>query len=101
MQFLVLGYDAGDEQAPERRLAAREAHLAHFKAAVEQGAFLYGSAILDDAGKMVGSLIICEFPSRQELQERWLDHEPYILGNVWQRVEVHRAQVPPFLIERS
>lgn len=101
MQFLVLGYDGDDPGALDRRMAAREAHLKGFRSGVEQGTFLYGSAILDDAGKMIGSLILCDFPSRQNLQEEWLAREPYVLGQVWQRVVIHRAQVPSFLLEHA
>jgi uncharacterized protein YciI len=100
MQFLVMGYDGTDEDAPARRMAVREAHLAGFKQKAEQGNFLYGSAILDDDGQMVGSLIICDFPSREALHEQWLDNEPYILGEVWKRIEIHRAQVPAFLTQK-
>jgi uncharacterized protein len=100
MQFIVLGYDGDDQGALDRRLAARPAHLESFQQGLEQGIFLFASAILDDDGKMIGSLIVCEFPSRQALEEQWLKHEPYVVGDVWRRIEVTRAQVPPFLLEK-
>jgi uncharacterized protein YciI len=95
MQFLVLGYDGTDERALERRLAVREAHLERARRSYENGEWLYACAMLDEDGKMNGSMIVCEFPSRAEL-EQWLDKEPYVTGNVWERIEVHRAQVAPF-----
>ncbi len=98
MQFIVLGYDGSDEGASARRMAAREEHLKQFKERIEQGIFLYGSAILDDDGKMIGSMIVCDFPSREALEENWLKHEPYVLGDAWRQIEVRRAQVPSFLI---
>lgn len=98
MHFLILGHDGTDPDAPQRRLAVRAAHLALFKAMVEKGDFLYGSAILNDDGQMVGSMIVCDFPSRADLESQWLAHEPYVVGKVWETVEVHRAQVPPFLL---
>ncbi len=100
MQFIVLGYDGGDEGALARRMAAREAHLKQFRERVEQGIFLFGSAILNEDGKMIGSLIVCDFPSRDALEEQWLKNEPYLTGEVWKRIEVTRAQVPAFLIEK-
>jgi uncharacterized protein len=100
MQFIVLGYDGDDEQALERRLAVREDHLRLFRKTVDKGVFLFGSAILNDEGKMVGSLIVCDFPSRQALEEDWLKSEPYVVGDVWRRIEIHPAMVPPFLIEK-
>ena len=98
MQFLVLGHDGTDKDAPQRRQAARAAHLALFQEMVGKGVFLYGSAILDEAGQMVGSMIVCDFPSRPDLEAQWLAHEPYVVGSVWATVEIHRTQVPPFLL---
>ena len=100
MQFIVTGYDGADEGALERRMAAREAHLKLFRETHAKGVFLFGSAILDEAGKMVGSLIVCDFPSREELESQWLNHEPYVVGDVWRRIEITRAQVPPFLVNK-
>lgn len=96
MQFLVIAYDGTDEGALERRLKAREAHLKLAKAMYDNGQWLYATAILNDDGKMMGSMIVCEFPSRDEL-EQWLKEEPYVVGNVWQKIEVNRAQVAPFI----
>ena len=97
MQFLILAYDGTDEAALDRRLTARAAHLALFQEMVEKGVFHYGTAILDEGGTMVGSMIVCEFPSRRDLESQWLSHEPYVVGDVWRKVEILRAQVPPFL----
>ena len=97
MQFFVLGYDGNDEKAVDRRLAAREKHLQTFKENYDKGIFLYGAAILNDEGKMIGSMIVCEFESKDELKQRWLDSDPYITGKVWQRLEIRRAQVPSFV----
>jgi len=96
MQFIVLGYDGTDDKALERRLAAREAHLKLAKEMFGDEKWLYAAAILDDSGKMIGSMIVCDFPSRHELEEQWLIGEPYVIGRVWQRIEVNRAQVAPF-----
>jgi uncharacterized protein len=101
MQFLVLAYDGTDDKALERRMAAREAHLSQFKERYTKGEFIFGSAILDEGGKMIGSIIVCDFSSRQALDEEWLRTEPYITGDVWRKVEIVRAQVPPFLTEKS
>jgi len=72
MQFIVLGYDGTDDKALDRRLAAREAHLKQAKEMFGDRRWLYAAAILDDAGKMIGSMIVCDFPSRQGLEEEWL-----------------------------
>ncbi len=95
MQFIVTGLDGKDDQALDRRMAAREDHLAMAKTMAEAGKWLYAAAILDPDGKMTGSVIICEFESEAALRREWLDKEPYVLGNVWERVEITRGQVPP------
>jgi uncharacterized protein YciI len=95
MQFLVVAYDGTDAGALERRLKVREAHLKSAQEMYDNGKWLYATAILNDDGKMIGSMIVCEFPSRDEL-EQWLKEEPYVVGNVWQKIEVNRAQVAPF-----
>lgn len=97
MQFIVVAYDDTDAGALERRLAAREAHLESAKEMFDSGKWLYAAGILSDDGKMIGSMIICEFPSRKEL-EQWLKEEPYVTGNVWKTIDIKRAQVAPFCV---
>jgi uncharacterized protein YciI len=96
MQFVLIAYDGIDEGALGRRLAAREAHLKQGKELHEAGKWLYAAGLLDDGGKMIGSMIVCEFPSREEMEKQWLSREPYIAGKVWQKIAIHRAQVAPF-----
>lgn len=95
MQYIVIGYDGCDDKALERRLAVREAHLKTADESSKSGNWLYAAALLDDDGKMIGSMIVCDYPSREEL-DKWLLEEPYVTGRVWQKIEVHRAQVAPF-----
>ena len=94
MQFVVIGYDGEDEQALERRLAAREAHLAMGDRMRDDGTMLYRAAILDDEEKMVGSVIVLEMDSRADV-DRWLSEEPYVRGDVWKKIEVRPARVGP------
>ncbi|WP_242494967.1 YciI family protein [Salinicola tamaricis] len=54
-QYAVVAYDYTDDDALERRLSNRDAHLAGVRELAKQGKFLSGGAILDDDGKMVGS----------------------------------------------
>jgi len=95
MQFIVTGYDGKDSKALDRRLAARDAHLKGAKEMADNGRWLYAAAILNDDGKMAGSVIVCEFDSKETMQKEWLDSEPYVLGNVWEKLEITQAQVPP------
>ena len=90
MQFLVIGLDGTDEEAMERRLAARAAHIALGDELLESGNMWYGAAITDDNGQMKGSALFMDFPSNKELQE-WLDREPYVTGGVWESIEIHQC----------
>lgn len=93
MQFVILGYDGTDAEAPARRSAARDAHLAGLSDLKNSGHILYGAALLDKDEKMIGSMIVCEFSSKEELNQ-WLEKEPYVLSGVWKTVEICPAKVP-------
>lgn len=96
MQFVLIAYDGTDKDALARRMAVREAHLQLGKEMHDAGKWLYAAGILDDGGKMIGSMIVCEFASRDEMEKHWLGREPYIAGKVWQKIDIRRAQVAPF-----
>lgn len=86
-QWVVIAYDGTDEGAPARRQAVRPAHLANVAPMVEAGQLKAGGAILDDDGRMIGSVTIADLPDRAAL-DHWLATDPYVTGGVWQRVEV-------------
>ena len=88
MQFLLIAYDGTDPEAPERRLKVREEHLEKIGRLKRDGECLFGGAILDDGGKMIGSMIVYDFPDRQSLDARLKD-EPYITEGVWKKIEIH------------
>lgn len=101
MQFLVIGRDGIDGEALSRRLAARPAHIALGDKLVQAGNMWYGAALLDDGGKMIGSMLLMDFPSEAELQE-WLAGEPYVTGKVWESIEIQRCNVrDPWQFNRS
>lgn len=99
MQFIVIAYDGTDQGALERRLAARDAHLKSAKEMFDSGKWLYAAGILNDDGTLIGSMIVCDFASRGEL-EQWLKVEPYVVGDVWKKINVNRAQVAPFCVNK-
>jgi uncharacterized protein len=94
MQFLLTAYDGTDDQAPERRMKVRADHLEKVDKMIKEGVLLLGGAILSDDGRMIGSMIVYEFPDRQALDERLKD-EPYINGKVWQKIDIR-----PFRLAR-
>ena len=62
----------------------------------DEGNLLYAAGILNDEGMLIGSMIICEFAAREELENSWLKNEPYVTGDVWREIKINRAQVAPF-----
>src|SRR4051812_38692256 len=92
MQFIVVAHDYKD--ALERRLAVRAAHVKLGDTLKAEGKHLYGVVLLDDDAKMRGSVLIVDFPSREELDD-WLKIEPYVTGKVWEKIEVIPCKVGP------
>ncbi|MGG3798401.1 YciI family protein [Metabacillus fastidiosus] len=99
MQYIVTAYDGTDEKAVDRRLAAREGHLKSVERRFKEGQHLYGAAILDDEGKMIGSMMVVDYPSREEL-DNWLKVEPYVTGNVWQKIEIKQCKVASIFTDK-
>jgi len=98
MQYIVIGYDGTDEKAMDRRMAAREEHLKSVERRFKAGEHIYGAALLDDNGKMIGSMMVVDYPSREALDE-WLKNEPYVLGDVWRKIEIKPCRVAPIFME--
>ena len=94
MQFLIIAYDGKDDEALNRRMKVREQHLKSVKIRKKTGEHLYGAAILDDNEKMIGSMMVVEYPSLDELHNNWLKTEPYMVGDVWHKIEIKPCRVP-------
>jgi uncharacterized protein YciI len=100
MQYLIIAFDGTDEGAKQRRLDARAAHIALGDDMVATGKQLYGVAILNDNGDMIGSAVVVDFPTRDDLDAH-LAREPYVTGKVWESIEIRRCSrrpspIPPF-----
>jgi uncharacterized protein YciI len=87
MQFLIVAFDGTDPDALERRMKTRPGHLENVAVLKKRGEFLLGGAILDDQGKMIGSMIVYEFPDRA-LLDKCLENEPYIINKVWEKIDI-------------
>lgn len=94
MQFLITAYDGDDAGAPARRAAARPEHLARVEVNIADGSLLFATAVLDDADRMIGSVMVLDFPTRVAFDE-WLAAEPYVTGDVWRKIDVQPARVAP------
>ncbi len=93
MQFAVIAHDYKDEKAFERRMSVREKHLKFADKMHQQGKWLCASALLDDDGKMNGTIIFCDYPSEEDLRKEWLENEIYVTGNVWDKIIIRKAKV--------
>lgn len=88
MQFLINAYDG--ENMLEKRMEVRPRHLEGMNKLGKHVVFAGGR--LNDEGKPVGSVMIMEFDSREELDE-YLKTEPYIESKVWEKVDVEDFNV--------
>ena len=88
MQFVIIGRDGTDAAAVERRTAIRPTHLDGVRSLVDAGNVPLGGAILNERGEMVGSVMIVDFPGREDV-DAWLAREPYATSGVWATLEVH------------
>lgn len=92
MQFCVIGYDGTDPHALDRRNAARPAHRASALQLEAQGHLICGGGVLGEDGESVGSVMMMNFESREEL-DAWLEREPFVTQGVWERVEVKPMRI--------
>ena len=86
-QYLVTAFDYTDENALERRMAARPAHLEGAKRLKANNQLVLAGAMLNEEGKMTGSSMIVQFEKREEL-DAWLAEDPYVKEKVWEKVDV-------------
>ncbi len=87
-QFVIKAYDG--EGKLDKRMEVRPRHIEGMEKMKEH--ILCAGGMLDDDGKMIGSLLVIEFENREQLDE-YLAHEPYVVEHVWERIEVERMNV--------
>ena len=88
MQFIIRAYDGKDML--DRRMEVRPRHLENMRRV--NGKVICAGGLLDDAGKMKGSVLVMEFENRAGL-DAYLASEPYIAEHVWESVEVESMNV--------
>ena len=88
MQYAIIAHDG--KGMLEKRLVVRQRHLENI--ARIKGKVICAGGILDEEGKMAGSVMILDFDSK-ELLDEYLKSEPYIQEHVWDTVEVERMNV--------
>ena len=88
MQYIIRAYDG--ENMLNKRMEVRPRHLENI--AKVDGKVICAGGLLDDEGKMKGSVLIMDFQNREEL-DNYLANEPYVQEHVWEKIEVERLNV--------
>lgn len=88
MQFVIKAYDG--EGMLDKRMEVRPRHLEGMQRL--RSHVICAGGLLDDKGKMKGSMLVMEFESREQLDD-YLANEPYVQEHVWETIEVERINV--------
>jgi uncharacterized protein len=88
MMYIVIAKDGTDSEAPARRQKVRTEHLEKVQSSVDSGFLLLGGALLNKEGGMMGSAMLLEATSEEEVWT-FLKNDIYSQGNVWQHFEVY------------
>ena len=87
MQYVIHAYDYTGSDALSRRMAARPAHLDYARQLKEKGQFLLGGALLNADGTMIGSMLVLDMETEDQLTE-YLQTDPYIVQGIWEKIDV-------------
>ena len=88
MQFMVKAYDG--KGMLEKRMEVRPRHLEGINKLGKH--VICAGGLLDEEGKMKGSVLVVDFADRAEL-DAYLAAEPYVVEKVWEKVEVEVMNV--------
>jgi uncharacterized protein YciI len=94
MAYAIIAFDGTDAEAPARRLAARDAHVAFISEEARAGRLALGVPLHDEGGHTLGSLMILDVPDQAGL-EAYLAGEPFATRGVWRRVATHPFRIAP------
>ena len=95
IQFIVRAYD-GEGKLP-KRLEVCPRHFENMERMKDH--VVCAGGMLDEDGKMIGSLLVMEFENREQLDE-YLASEPYVVEHVWERLRVGASAGMQFLSYR-
>ena len=88
MQFIIKAYDG--KGMLDKRMEVRPRHLEGMQKLSDH--IIVAGGLLDEEGKMKGSALVMDFPSRAELDD-YIANEPYVLEGVWEKIEVEQINV--------
>ncbi|MCX6215555.1 YciI family protein [Spirosoma sp.] len=86
MKYVIHAYDHTDANALARRMAARPDHFAYVRQLKEKGQFILGGALISPEETMIGSMLLLDFDTEEQLQA-YLKTDPYIVQGVWEKVD--------------
>lgn len=95
MHYVIHAYDHTDADALDRRMAVRPAHLDYVRELKANGQFVLGGALLNPDGQMIGSMLLLNLETDEQLTN-YLNTDPYIVQGVWDKIDVkpfRQAQV--------
>ena len=88
MQVIITAHDG--ENMLDKRMTVRPRHLEGM-AKLGKHIVLAGG-LLDDGGKMKGSVLILDFEDRAAVDD-YLKNEPYVVEHVWEKIEIETMNV--------
>ena len=88
MQFVITAYDG--EGMLEKRMEVRPLHLEGMERLKKH--LIVAGGLLDDEGKLKGSVLVMEFQNRAEVDE-YLAREIYVAEHVWEKITIERMNV--------
>lgn len=88
MQFVITAYDG--EGMLAKRMEVRPRHLEGMERLKQH--IVCAGGLLDDAGRLKGSVLVMEFQNREEL-DSYLASEIYVVEHVWETITVERMNV--------
>ena len=88
MQFVITAYDGAGKL--DKRMEVRPLHLEGMERLKSH--LIAAGGLLDEEGKLKGSVLVMEFQSRDEVDE-YLSSEIYVTEHVWEKITVERMNV--------
>ena len=88
MQFMIKALDGENKLA--KRMEVRPRHLEGMENL--RSHIICAGGLLDAEGKMKGSVLILDFPTRADL-DAYLASEPYVVEKVWETIEIESMNV--------
>lgn len=91
---VIVALDGKDPGALDRRMKVREAHFARVRSMAADGTLAFGGAVLDDSGRMIGSIAVVRFDTDAAARD-WMNADPYVTGDVWQDITLYGTRFAP------